>query len=72
MLSVWETYDSTDPDRGLEQGSTAARSVLADASYRRAAERIAAAIIEETATDLAVAEIEAVMVTAARREAVTA
>ena len=44
--------------------------VLADGSYRRAAERIAAAIAEETATDLAVAEIEAVVATATEREAV--
>jgi UDP:flavonoid glycosyltransferase YjiC (YdhE family) len=52
--------------------AAAANRVLADGSYRHAAERIAAAIAEETATDLAVAEIEAVLAAAPRREAVTA
>lgn len=40
--------------------ASAARGVMADASYRRAAEGIAAVIAEETATDQVVAEIEAV------------
>jgi hypothetical protein len=44
--------------------AAAARHVLADDTHRRAAERIAAVIAEETATDLAVAEIEAVLATA--------
>ena len=50
--------------------ASAARRVLADDSYRDAAERIAAAIAEETASDMAVAEIEAVL--AAAREEVVA
>ena len=61
-----------EPAAAPEEIAAAARSVLADGSYRRAAERIAAAISEETATDLVVAEIEAVLATAPRREAVTA
>jgi MGT family glycosyltransferase len=40
--------------------AAAARDVMADGSYRRAAKGIAAVIAEETATDQAVAEIEAV------------
>lgn len=61
----------------LDQSATpqdiaaATRRVLADGSYRHAAERIAAVIADETATDLAVAEIEAVVATASEREAVT-
>ena len=50
--------------------ASAARRVLADDSYRDAAERIAAAIAEETASDMAVEEIEAVL--AAAREEVVA
>ena len=50
--------------------ASAARRVLADDSYRAAAERIAAAIAEETASDIAVEEIEAVL--AAAREEVVA
>ena len=50
----------------------AAGEVLADGSYRRAAERIAAVIAEETSTDLAVAEIEAVVATDGARAVVTA
>ena len=51
--------------------ASAARTVSSrDDSYRDAAERIAAAIAEETATDLAVEEIEAVL--AAAREEVVA
>ena len=61
-----------EPSAAPEEIAAAARRVLADDSYRRAAERIAAVIAEETATDLAVAEIEAVVATAPRREAVTA
>ena len=61
-----------EPSAAPEEIAAAAQRVLADGSYRRAAERIAAAIAEETATDLAVAEIEAVLATAPRREAVTA
>ena len=60
----------------LDQGApsdeiaSAARRVLADESYRDAAQRIAGAIAEETAGDLAVEEIEAVL--AAAREEVVA
>jgi UDP:flavonoid glycosyltransferase YjiC (YdhE family) len=61
-----------EPSAAPEEIAVAAQRVLADGSYRRAAERIAAVIVEETATDLAVAEIEAVVATAPRREAVTA
>jgi UDP:flavonoid glycosyltransferase YjiC (YdhE family) len=50
---------------------TAIREVLADPVYRAAAGRVASVIAEETATDLAVAEIEAVAA-AAEREAVGA
>ena len=61
-----------EPSAAPEEIAAAANRVLADGSYRHAAERIAAAIAEETATDLAVAEIEAVLATAHRPEAVTA
>jgi UDP:flavonoid glycosyltransferase YjiC (YdhE family) len=60
-----------EPTAEPEEIAAATRRILADGSYRRAAERIAAAIIEETAMDMAVAEIEAVVATA-DREAVTA
>ena len=49
-----------DRDAAPEQIADAARTVLADPAFRAAAERIAAVVAEETATDLAVAEIEAV------------
>jgi MGT family glycosyltransferase len=52
--------------------ATAIRDVLADDSYRAAAERIARAIEDETATDLAVAEIEAVVAAEGSRAEVTA
>jgi MGT family glycosyltransferase len=61
-----------EPSAAPEEIAAATRRVLADGSYRRAAERIAAVIAEETASDLAVAEIEAVLATAPRREPVTA
>jgi MGT family glycosyltransferase len=61
-----------EPSAAPDEIAAAADRVLADGSYRRAAERIAGVIIEETATDLAVAEIEAVLATIDRREAVTA
>ena len=53
-----------EPSAAPDEIATAAHRVLADNSYRHAAERIAAAIAEETATDLAVAEIETVLATA--------
>jgi UDP:flavonoid glycosyltransferase YjiC (YdhE family) len=46
--------------------------VLGEASYREAAERIARTITEETATDRAVEEIEAVLASTPSREPVTA
>lgn len=61
-----------EPSGAPDEIAAAAHRVLADGSYRRAAERIAAAIAEETATDLAMAEIEAVLAAAHEREAVTA
>jgi UDP:flavonoid glycosyltransferase YjiC (YdhE family) len=62
----------------LDQSATPAeiaaaiRDVLADDSYRGAAERIARVIEDETATDLAVAEIEAVVAAEGSRAEVTA
>lgn len=61
-----------EPSAEPGQIAAAARSVLTEDSYRSAAERIAAEIREETTTDLAVAEIEALLATAPEREAVTA
>jgi MGT family glycosyltransferase len=50
----------------------AVEQVLGEASYREAAERIATTIIEETATDRAVEEIEAVLASMPSRNVVTA
>jgi MGT family glycosyltransferase len=50
----------------------AVEQVLGEASYLEAAERIATTIIEETATDRAVEEIEAVLASMPSRNAVTA
>lgn len=61
-----------EPSAAPEEIAAAARSVLSDDSYRTAAARMAAAIRAETTTDLAVAEIEALLATAPAREAVTA
>jgi MGT family glycosyltransferase len=61
-----------EPAATLEDIGSTTRAVLTQDSYRRAAERIAAVIREETATDLALAEIEAVVAAAPRREAVLA
>jgi MGT family glycosyltransferase len=61
-----------EPSALPEEIAAATNRVLADGSYRRAAKRIATAIIEETATDLAVTEIETVLATAPQRQAVTA
>ena len=52
--------------------AAAVEHVLGEASYREAAERIATVIAEETLTDRAVAEIEAVLASAPRREPVPA
>jgi UDP:flavonoid glycosyltransferase YjiC (YdhE family) len=52
--------------------ASAAEQVLGEASYREAAERIAMTIAEETATDRAVEEIEAVLASTPSREPVTA
>jgi MGT family glycosyltransferase len=61
-----------DQSASAQEIAAAAREVLREDSYGRAAERIAATIAEETATDLAVEEIEAVVAGARRRETVTA
>jgi MGT family glycosyltransferase len=52
--------------------ASAVEHVLGEASYREAAERIAATIAEETATDRAVEEIEAVLASTPSRDPVTA
>ena len=59
-----------EPAAAPEKIASAAHCVLADGSYRDAAERIAAMIVEETVSDMAVDEIEAVL--AAAREEVVA
>jgi UDP:flavonoid glycosyltransferase YjiC (YdhE family) len=50
----------------------AVEQVLGDASYREAAKRIATTITEETVTDRAVEEIEAVLASTPSRDLVTA
>lgn len=50
-----------DPDSSSEEIAAAVRKVLAGGEYRAAAERMAATIAEETATDLAAAEIESLL-----------
>jgi UDP:flavonoid glycosyltransferase YjiC (YdhE family) len=50
-----------EPTAAAAEIASAVERVLREGSYREAAARIAAAIAEETATDLAVAEIEAVL-----------
>jgi MGT family glycosyltransferase len=52
--------------------AAAVEQVLGDASYREAAQRIATTIVEETASDRAVEEIEAVLASTRSRDAVTA
>jgi UDP:flavonoid glycosyltransferase YjiC (YdhE family) len=52
--------------------TAAVEQVLGDASYREAAQRIATTISEETVTDRAVEEIEAVIASRPSRELVTA
>jgi len=52
--------------------ASAVERVLRGASYRQAAERIAATITEETSTDRAVEEIEKVLASTPSRDAVTA
>ena len=52
--------------------ASAVEQVLGEASYREAAERIAATITEETLTDRAVEEIEAVLASTPSRNLVTA
>jgi UDP:flavonoid glycosyltransferase YjiC (YdhE family) len=52
--------------------AAAVEQVRGEASYREAAERIAATIAEETATDRAVQEIEAVLAAAPDRDPVIA
>jgi MGT family glycosyltransferase len=52
--------------------ASAVEQVLGDASYREAAERIATTIAEETSTDRAIEEIEAVLASTASRDAAIA
>jgi MGT family glycosyltransferase len=52
--------------------ASAVEQVLGEASYREAAERMATTITEETVTDRAVEEIEAVLASTPSRDAVTA
>jgi UDP:flavonoid glycosyltransferase YjiC (YdhE family) len=52
--------------------AAAVEQVLGEASYREAAQRIATSITEETVTDRAVEEIEAVLASTHSRDAVTA
>jgi UDP:flavonoid glycosyltransferase YjiC (YdhE family) len=52
--------------------AAAVEQVLGEASYREAAQRIATTIAEETATDLAVEEIEAVLASTPSRDPVAA
>jgi UDP:flavonoid glycosyltransferase YjiC (YdhE family) len=52
--------------------ASAVEQVLGEASYREAAERIATTIAEETVTDRAVEEIEAVLASTPNRDFVTA
>jgi MGT family glycosyltransferase len=52
--------------------ASAVEQVLGEASYREAAERIATTITEETVTDRAVEEIEAVLASTPSRDPVTA
>ncbi|HYF27910.1 MAG TPA: glycosyltransferase [Baekduia sp.] len=57
--------ERVDPTAGPEAIAAAVRRVLATDSYREAAERLAAAIAEETATDRVVDELEALVAVAA-------
>jgi MGT family glycosyltransferase len=59
-----------EPTAAAAEIASAVERVLSEGSYREAAARIAAAIAEETATDRAVAEIEAVLASTARPEPV--
>ena len=61
-----------EPTAAPAEIAAAVEQVLGEAAYGEAAERIATTIAEETATDRAVAEIEAVLAATPRRDAVTA
>jgi MGT family glycosyltransferase len=61
-----------EPTAAPAEIASAVQQVLGEASYREAAERIATAITEETATDRAVEEIEAVLASTPRRKLITA
>lgn len=61
-----------EPTAAPAEIASAVERILGDPSYRQAAARIAAAISEETATDRAVEEIEAVLASTPERESVTA
>ena len=59
-----------EPTAAPAEISSAAEQVLGETSYREAAERIAMAIQQETATDRAVEEIEAVLASTPRQDLV--
>ena len=61
-----------EPTAAPAEIASAVEQVLGEASYGEAAERIATTIAEETATDRAVEEIEAVLASTPSRDAVTA
>jgi UDP:flavonoid glycosyltransferase YjiC (YdhE family) len=61
-----------EPTAATAEIASAVEQVLGEASYGEAAERIATTIAEETATDRAVEEIEAVLASTPSRDAVTA
>ncbi len=61
-----------EPTAAPAEIASAVEQVLAEASYGEAAEGIATTIAEETATDRAVEEIEAVLASTPSRDAVTA
>jgi UDP:flavonoid glycosyltransferase YjiC (YdhE family) len=61
-----------EPTAAPAEIASAVEQVLGEACYGEAAERIATTIAEETATDRAVEEIEAVLASTPSRDAVTA
>ena len=61
-----------EPTAAPAEIASAVEHVLGETSYREAAERIATTITEETATDRAVEEIEAVLASTPRRDLVEA
>jgi MGT family glycosyltransferase len=61
-----------EPTAAAAEIASAVEQVLGEASYREAAQRIATTIAEETVTDRAVEEIEAVLASTRSRDPVTA